>query len=43
MSNSTGKNNIKTGVSIVPNPNPEKNVKIAVANAVIEMITISII
>jgi hypothetical protein len=40
---STGKNSIITGDKIVPNPNPEKNVRIAVRKAVMQIITISII
>jgi hypothetical protein len=39
---STGKKSIKTGVNRVPNPNPEKKVKMAVKNTVIDMIIISI-
>ena len=42
MAISTGKKSIKTGVNKVPNPNPEKKVRIAVKNATIEIITISI-
>ncbi len=38
---STGKNNMKTGVNKVPNPKPEKKVRIAVKKATIEIITIS--
>ena len=41
MANSTGKNNIKTGVNKVPNPKPEKKVRMAVKNATIDMIMIS--
>jgi hypothetical protein len=41
MANSTGKNNIKTGVKIVPNPKPEKNVRIATKNAERDMMAIS--
>jgi hypothetical protein len=33
---------MKTGVNKVPNPNPEKKVKIAVKKATIDMIMISI-
>jgi hypothetical protein len=33
MANSIGKNNAKTGIKIVPKPNPEKNVRIEVKNA----------
>jgi hypothetical protein len=32
---------MKTGVNKVPNPNPEKKVKMAVKNATIDMIMIS--
>lgn len=39
---STGKNNIKTGVNKVPNPKPEKKVRMAVKKATIDMIRISI-
>jgi hypothetical protein len=37
MARSTGKKTIKTGVKIVPNPNPEKKVRMAVRKAVREM------
>jgi hypothetical protein len=43
MAISIGKNNMKTGVNKVPNPNPEKKVKMAVKNATIDMIMISIL
>lgn len=36
---STGKNTAKTGIKIVPRPNPEKNVRMAVIKATI-LITI---
>ena len=39
---SIGKKIIKTGVNRVPNPKPEKKVRIAVKKATIDMITISI-
>ena len=41
MAISIGKNNIKTGVNKVPNPKPEKKVRMAVKNATIDMIMIS--
>lgn len=41
IARSTGKKIIKTGVNNVPNPNPEKKVRIAIKNAAIEIITIS--
>ena len=41
MDKSIGKNRAKTGVSIVPNPNPEKKVRMATRNAAIVMMTIS--
>ncbi|MBK9735790.1 MAG: hypothetical protein IPO92_12800 [Saprospiraceae bacterium] len=40
---SIGKNKIKTGVSIVPNPNPEKNVSNDPEKAAIQMTTTSIL
>lgn len=43
MANSIGKNNAKTGIKIVPKPNPEKNVRIEVKNATRQIITYSII
>ena len=43
MAISTGKKNTKTGVSIVPSPNPEKKVRMAVRKAAIEIIIISIL
>jgi hypothetical protein len=42
MATSMGKKITKTGVRIVPSPKPEKNVSIAVANATIEIIAMSI-
>jgi hypothetical protein len=42
MAISIGKKSIKTGVNKVPNPNPEKKVKMAVKKATIDMIMISI-
>ena len=42
MASSTGKNSIKTGVKIVPSPNPEKKVRIATEKAVIQIMSISI-
>lgn len=42
MAISIGKNMAKTGVKMVPSPNPEKNVKMAVKNAAKQMIIISI-
>ena len=42
MAISTGKKSIKTGVNKVPNPKPEKKVRIAVKKATMDMITISI-
>ena len=41
MAISIGKKSIKTGVNKVPNPNPEKKVKMAVKKATIDMIMIS--
>ena len=41
MAISIGKNNIKTGVNKVPNPKPEKKVRMAVKKATIDMIMIS--
>ena len=43
IARSTGKKIIKTGVRIVPNPNPEKKVRIATRNATADMTTISIV
>jgi hypothetical protein len=37
MAISIGKNTAKTGIRIVPSPNPEKNVKMAVRNATREI------
>jgi len=42
MESSTGKKNMNTGVRIVPNPKPEKKVKIATKKAITETIMISI-
>ena len=42
MANSIGKNKAKTGIKIVPSPNPEKKVKIEVRNATRQMIKYSI-
>ena len=42
MARSMGKKMTKTGVKMVPKPNPEKNVRIAVRNAAIQIIIISI-
>jgi hypothetical protein len=42
MATSTGKKRAKTGISIVPRPKPEKEVRRAVANAAKEIIIISI-
>jgi len=42
MARSTGKNTIKTGVRIVPRPNPEKKVNVATRNAATQIIRISI-
>lgn len=42
IANSMGKNNMKTGVKMVPKPKPEKNVRMEVAKAVMQMIMISI-
>jgi hypothetical protein len=42
IANSTGKKTIKTGVKIVPKPNPEKNVSIATKKAINDIIKISI-
>jgi hypothetical protein len=41
MAISIGKNIIKTGVNKVPNPKPEKKVRMAVKKATIDMIMIS--
>ena len=41
MANSIGKNKAKTGIKIVPSPNPEKKVKIDVRNATRQMIKYS--
>ena len=41
IESSTGKKNMNTGVSMVPKPKPEKNVKIATKNAMIEITMIS--
>jgi len=41
MANSTGKKSIKTGVRIVPNPKPEKKVRMATRKATKDMIIIS--
>ena len=38
----TGKKIMNTGVKMVPNPNPEKNVSMATINATIQIIKISI-
>jgi hypothetical protein len=42
IANSIGKNSIKAGVKIVPNPKPEKKVRIETKKAISEMIIISI-
>ena len=42
MAKSTGKNRAKTGIKIVPNPNPEKKISREVAKAAKAIITISI-
>jgi hypothetical protein len=42
IDNSTGKNNIKAGVRIVPSPKPEKKVSTETKKATIGMIIISI-
>ena len=42
IAKSTGKNIMKTGVSIVPKPKPEKKVNMAVIKAAKPMISISI-
>jgi hypothetical protein len=41
MESSTGKKNINTGVRMVPNPKPEKKVKMATKKAISETIIIS--
>ena len=41
IANSIGKNNAKTGIKIVPNPNPEKKVRIAVKKATRQIIKYS--
>ena len=38
IANSIGKNNAKTGIKIVPNPNPEMKVRIEVKNATRQII-----
>jgi hypothetical protein len=43
MAISMGKKNTNTGVRIVPSPNPEKNVRMAVKKAAIDIIIISIV